>query len=244
MDRDKNDLVIDVWWWDDATSRMMLLMAYLMTRSELWSDAKIRLLAAESKPAGDRTIDNLHQMLEEVRIEAEPAIVDAADADAVAENSADSSLVFLPFRLKEKCVVDPFGNPIEDSLFLLPVVAMVMAAEDIELDAEPDEGEAGEKAQVMDALEAAQKKEKEALKKAEKAVDAAETARKEAEEITNDTEPIDPEAVEKTEKTAVQAEDQAEKLARKAAKATAKTQIAVKEAVDAGVLPEEPEKEL
>jgi hypothetical protein len=244
MDRDKNDLVIDVWWWDDATSRMMLLMAYLMTRSELWSDAKIRLLAAESKPAGDRTIDNLHQMLEEVRIEAEPAIVDAADADAIAENSADSSLVFLPFRLKEKCVVDPFGNPIEDSLFLLPVVAMVMAAEDIELDAEPEEGEAGEKAQVMDALEAAQKKEKDALKKAEKAVDAAETARKEAEEITNDTEPIDPEAVEKTEKTAVQAEDQAEKLARKAAKATAKTQIAVKEAVDAGVLPEEPEKEL
>ncbi|MCP4626134.1 MAG: hypothetical protein GY850_21875 [bacterium] len=74
-DRDKNDLVIDIWWWDDATSRMMLLMAYLMTRSDFWRDARIRLLAAGSNPAGDRTIDNLHQMLEEVRIEAEPIIV-------------------------------------------------------------------------------------------------------------------------------------------------------------------------
>ncbi len=151
--------------------------------------------------------------------------------------------MFLPFRLKKSRVVDPFGNPMEDSLFLLPVVAMVMAAEDIELNAEPEEGEAGEKAQVLDALAEAQKNEKEAVKEAEEAVDAAKTARKEAEEIKKDTETTDPETVEKTEKTAGEAEKQADKLARKAAKATAKAKIAVKEAEDAGVLPDEPEKE-
>ena len=236
------ELIIDVWWWNDATSRLMLLMAYLMTRSELWADAKIRLLAAGSNSAGDQTIDHLPKMLEEVRIEAEPVIVDAVDADAIAEYSADSALVFLPFRLNKNQVTDPFGNSMEDSLFLLPVVAMVMAAEDIELDAEPEEGEAGEKAQVTDALEAAQKKEKEALKESEKAVATAESARKKMEEIQKDTEDTDSEAVEKAEKTAGEAEMQADKLARKAAKAVAKAETAVKEAEDAGVLPQEPEK--
>jgi hypothetical protein len=37
---------IDVWWWGDATSRLMLLLAYLVIRSDEWEEAKIRLLAA------------------------------------------------------------------------------------------------------------------------------------------------------------------------------------------------------
>ncbi|UCF83216.1 MAG: hypothetical protein JSV50_18890 [Desulfobacteraceae bacterium] len=27
---------IDVWWWNDPTSRLMLLLAYLMTRNDAW----------------------------------------------------------------------------------------------------------------------------------------------------------------------------------------------------------------
>ena len=239
----QNDLVIDVWWWDDATGRMMLLMAYLMTRSDWWSEAKIRLLAVASNSSGDRTIDNLNQMLEEVRIEAEPQIVDAVDADAIAEQSADSSLVFLPFRLKAQSVVDPFGNPMEDSLFLLPVVAMVMAVEDIELDAEPEEGEAGEKAQIFDALQEAQKKEIKAEKEAEKAVEAAQKARIKADKTKSDAEALETETVDQAEKIAAEAEMQADKLSRKAAKAAAKAKAAAEDAEEAGVLPEEPEKE-
>ena len=240
---DKKELIIDVWWWNDATSRLMLLMAYLMTRSELWRDARIRLLAVNSGRPGDQTMDGLHEMLEEVRIEAEPVLIANATADAITEYSADASLVFLPFRLKETHVIDPFGNPMEDTLFLLPVVAMVMAAKDIDLDAEPEEGEAGEKAQVLDALDEAQKKEKEARKEAEKAAEAARQARKEAEEIKKDTEAPGPETIEKAEKIAGEAEKQADKLTRKAAKATVKAGTAVKEAEDAGVLPDESEKE-
>jgi hypothetical protein len=240
---DKNDLNIDVWWQNDATSRLMLLMAYLMTRSELWADATIRLLAMESGKSEGLTIDSLNQMLEDVRIEAEPEIIEAADADAIAEHSADSSLVFLPFRLLNNQVVDPFGNPMEDTLFLLPVVAMVMAAKDIQLVAEPEEGEAGEKAQVLDALEAARLKEKEAVREAAEAVEAAKKARKEAEEIKQDTKPADPESIEKAEKTAGIAEKQAEKLSRKAAKAGAKAESTAREAEASGVLPKESDKE-
>jgi len=240
---DKNDLNIDVWWQNDATSRLMLLMAYLMTRSELWADATIRLLAIESGKSEGLTIDSLNQMLEEVRIEAEPEIIEIADADAIAEHSADSSLVFLPFRLLNNQVVDPFGNPMEDTLFLLPVAAMVMAAKDIQLVAEPEEGEAGEKAQALDALEAAREKEKEAVREAAEAVEAAEKARKEAEEIKQDSEPADPESIEKAEKAAGVAEKQAEKLSRKAAKAAAKAETTTREAEASGVLPKESDKE-
>jgi len=240
---DKKDLFIDVWWWNDATSRLMLLMAYLITRSDHWNDARIRLLAVSGSKPGDQTLDSLNSMLEEVRIEAESILVENIDADTIAEYSTDSALAFLPFRLQENRVVDPFGNPMADTLFLLPVTALVMAAEDIALDAEPEEGEAGEKAQVLDALEAAQKKEKQAAKEAENAVDAAETARKKAEEIKSGIEAADPEAVEKVEKAAEETEKLADKLARKAAKAAAKARTAAKEAEEAGVLPQEPEKE-
>jgi amino acid transporter len=240
---DKEDLIIDVWWWEDATSRLMLLMAYLMTRSELWSDARVRLLAVNSGQSGKHTIDSLHEMLEEVRIEAEPEIIETANDDVIAEYSADSSLVFLPFRLKRNQIVDPFGHAMEDTLFLLPIVAMVMAAEDIELAAEPEEGEAGAKAQVLDALEEALKKEKEAVKKAEESVEAAKTARKKVQEIKRDAEAADTEAIEKAEKAAEEAEKAAEKLARKAAKAAAKAETAAREAETAGVLPDETEEQ-
>lgn len=238
----KKDLVIDVWWREGATGRLMLLMAYLMTRSQLWEDARIRLLAMGSGPSEGLTLDSLHQMLEDVRIEAEPEIVEIADADDIAEYSADSSLVFLPFRLRENRVVDLLDNPMEDSLFLLPVVAMVMAAKDIQLAAAPEEGDAGDKAQIQDALEEARIKETETAKEADKAVEVAQEARKAAEELKADPEAADPDAVQKIEKTAREAEKLAEKLTRKAAKATAKAQSAAKEAEDAGVLPQEPKK--
>jgi amino acid transporter len=236
------DLTIDVWWQDDATGSLMLLMAYLMTRNEHWRDARIRLLAVNFGQTGNHTVESLTEMLDEVRIDAAPEIIGNADADVIAEYSADSSLVFLPFRLKNNQVVDPFDNPMEDTLFLLPVVAMVLAAKDIELDAEPEEGEAGEKAQVKDALEEAQKKAAAAAREAEEAAEAAAQAREKAGEIKSDADTADAEALQQAQKNAEEAEKQADKLARKAAKAAAKAEAAAKEAENAGVLPEDPEK--
>ncbi len=240
---DKEDLYIDVWWWNDSTSRLMLLMAYLMTRSAQWTDARIRLLAASDSKKNDQTLERLKTMLEEVRIEAEPILVENVDGDTIAEYSADSALVFLPFRLSENRVVDPFGNPMEDTLFLLPVVAMVMAAEDIALDAEPEEGEAGRKARLLDAFERARKAELETSKEAEEATKAALEARRKAQEIKADPEAAGTEAIEKAEKAAEEAEGLAEKLTRKAAKAVAKVEAAAREAEDSGVLSDETEKE-
>ena len=240
---DGQDRCIDVWWWGDVTSRLMLLLAYLMMRNEKWSDAKIRLLAVADGNGYGQSIESLKEMLEEVRIEANPELVKDVDADTLAEYSADSALVFLPFRLRENRVLDPFGNSMENTLFLLPVTAMVLAAEDVELDAEPEEGKAGEMAETLDALEDARKLAQAAEKEAAAAAKAAEKAREKVEEITTDSEGVDEETKAKAEKTAEAAEKQATKMTRKAAKAAAKAEIAARQAEASGALPEDSEED-
>jgi len=234
---------IDVWWWGDATSRLMLLMAYLMTRHEDWDQSKIRLLAVEDSQRPDLSIDSIQEMLDEVRIEAEFEIVRDVDADTFAEYSAEAALAFIPFRIKNNQIVDLFYNPMEKTLFLLPVTAMVLAAEDIELDAEPEEGEAGEMAEVLDTLTDARKKAQDALKKAEKAAAAAEKTQEKVKDLNKNTEATDLDTIAAVEKEAEEAGKQAEKLSRKAAKAAAKAEAAAREAESSGVIPEEDKKE-
>jgi hypothetical protein len=219
----------------------MLLLAYLMTRDEKWSTAKIRLLAAADGSGDDLTIESLEAMLEEVRIEAEPEIVEDVDTDTLAEYSADSSVVFLPFRIRANQVLDPFGKSMENSLFLLPVTAMVLAAEDVDLDAEPEEGKAGEMAETLDALEDGRKQAQAAEKEAVEAVAAAEKAREKVADITTDPDGIDEEIKAKAEKAAEEAEKQALKMTRKAAKAAAKAEAAAREAEASGALQEDSE---
>jgi amino acid transporter len=231
---------IDVWWWDDATSRLMLLIAYLMTRHENWSEAKIRLLAVGNDKNPAQSIENLKAMLEEVRIEADPEIVQDVDVDTFAEYSSDSSLVFLPFRIRGNQVVDPLGTLMENTLFLLPVVAMVMAAEDIDLDAEPEEGKAAEMAEVSDALEDAEKEAQAAKKEAEEAIETVERTKEKVKNMVADSAGTNKEMKATAEKIVKDAKMQADEMSRKAAKAAAKAETAALEAEAAGVIPEEP----
>ena len=92
--------IIDVWWSDNRSSELMLILAYLMTRSEEWEDAKIRVFAARREGvSSEARLDEIRLMLEEVRIEAEPVVVDEANNEALKEQSGNASVVFLPFRI-------------------------------------------------------------------------------------------------------------------------------------------------
>ncbi len=229
---------IDVWWWDDATGRLMLLLAHLITRSKDWDDARIRVLSAAIKADTEGTVENLKTFLDDVRIKAEPVELETVNAAAVAQQSSDASLVLMPFQLKGDHTLDPFGEPVENIINRLPSVAMVLAAEDIDLEAEPEEGKAGEMASVLDQLADAEKK--------------AQRAEKEAENASRllDKKLVQLSAVEKSEKEPAEikemrskvfdAETAADKAARKAAKAEAKARIAAQEAADTGAkLPDE-----
>jgi amino acid transporter len=234
---------IDVWWWGDATSRLMLLIAYLMTRHENWDQSKIRLLAVDDGSQSDLSIDSIKEMLEEVRIEADPEIVRDVDEDTFAEYSADAALTFIPFHIKNNEIVDPFGNPMQKTLFLLPVTAMVLAAEDIELDAEPEEGKAGEMAEVLDTLDDTRKKARAAVKKAEQTTKAAEKAKEKAVDMKKNPDDVDSDTLAAAAKEAEEAEKQAIKMTRKAAKADAKAETAARDAESSGILPEDDKEE-
>ncbi len=158
IDTDKKERIIDVWWNNDASSRLMLLLAYLMTRSELWAQATIRLLTVGEASDLTESIKLLEQQLDDARIPAQPILIPDMQPETVIEKSRESDLVFLPFRIKQSMLTDTEGFSLERVLTRLPPVALIMAARDIDLDAEPEEGAAGQLAKAMDTLHGAEKR--------------------------------------------------------------------------------------
>jgi len=229
---------IDIWWQGDATSRMMLLLAYLMTRSEPWDDAAIRVLAVNYENDSLENSQHLRDILEDVRIKAESKIIVDASLEKIADLSADASLVYLPFRLKGDRIAVPVSKPVGQLLPGLPITALVMAAEDIELDAEPEEGTAGEMAAARDALDEAAKKAEEAAKAVDKAREISDAAKAKLTEFLADehAEENQKERL-RLEAEARQAETEAEKAFRRAAKARAKAQDAEQNAAALGITP-------
>jgi amino acid transporter len=131
---------IDIWWFDEFTGRLTLLLAYLMTRSDDWNGASIRLLVRTERGSAKRVEAQLRERLEEYRIDAEIQTVSDLDRDRLVARSRDAAMVFLPLRLKAFRATDPFGKPVDELLEELPAVALVTAVEDITLDAEPEAG--------------------------------------------------------------------------------------------------------
>ena len=166
-------------------------------------------------------LEQIQLMLDETRIDAEPVIVSDTGTDAIIQNSSDATLVLLPFRILDIQLVDPFGGKIESLLEKLPVSALVLAAEDIDLSAEPEEGTQAEQAAVHDAADNAVKKaikaQKAALEKANKLSE--KTAQSQETEVADNAD----KELEKLEKETVEAE-------KKAAKAAVKAKDAIKEA--------------
>ncbi len=158
---------IDIWWQNDATGRLMALLAHLMTRSEPWDKAGLRVMAKGDPANADAEKETLQQMLEEIRIDAQVGIVPDTKAETVVETSADAAFVFLPMKIDDNRIIDTLGQSFDRCLRRLPVAAIVMAAEDIDLDAAPEEGLAAQVAQASDEMEAARKKALAATKKAE-----------------------------------------------------------------------------
>jgi amino acid transporter len=235
------DRRIDVWWWGDTTSHLMLLLAYLVTRGDAWDGATIRVLAPGFETTEGEPLEVLHKTLEDARIAAESEIVEDATSDSIVERSKDSALVFLPLRLQKNQPLGPFGGRLEDLLPRLPIAALVMAAMDIELDAEPEEGAAAEIAAAVDAVTDAQKKARAAEDEAAQAV--AEAEGKLAEMRAAAASGVDEEGLGKIEREVAETQEQARKAARRAAKATAKVETAEREAEALGAKLPETEKE-
>ena len=223
---------IDVWWWDDETSRLMLLLAYLMKRNDTWGEAKIRVLSVSYGRDLETKKEELQKFLEEVRIDAEPEVVEDASTDSLKAQSADAALVFIPFRIRGNRLLGPFGSPLEELLTHMPVTALVLASEDIDLDAEPEEGKAGEMAEARDTLTDAKKDAEQAEREATEATKQAEKKERKLEEAraTSDQETIAP-----IKREVREAKEDADKAVRQVAKARSKAENAAREAETVGV---------
>jgi hypothetical protein len=230
---------IDVWWRDDATGRLMILLAYLMTRTAPWESAKICVLGAAHGTGSEGDATRLQEVLDEARIPAESEWVSSAGKDAFVRYSSDAALVFVPFRLSGKKIQGPFGLEIEAVLPALPTVALVLASEDIDLDAEPEEGLAAERAEALDLLAGAQKKAEEAEKDA---LEAARAVEAEEERFNKRMASAGPgatrETMEEIERAAEELERAKEavvRASRRAAKARAKAEAAARAAQAQGI---------
>jgi len=219
---------IDIWWHSDASSKLALLLAHLMSRSELWSGAKLRVLSDRGPGQSDtEAIEALRAVLAEVRIDADVVLVRDVNWSTVAEASAPTSLAFVTFRIGAEGLLDASGSPVPSSLEGLPPMALVQAAEDLELDAQPDEGTQAEVAQVRDQIEDTEKRAKKLREEAETLREEAETLRESARvaaeraaEVRESESAAESSTV--AEKEAKSIEADAASLERKAAKAEAK----------------------
>ena len=139
---DPEELRIDVWWEGTRTSYLALMLAYLMTRTDVWRDAKICVHAQGNRDHAERTGMDLEEVLDEVRIDAEVDVVEEKlDKDVLTEHSGDAAVAFVPMRLKGDKPTDFMDEPLR-ALQSEPIaIALVLAGEDIDLDAGPDEDE-------------------------------------------------------------------------------------------------------
>ncbi|MCP4577217.1 MAG: amino acid permease [Deltaproteobacteria bacterium] len=222
-----SDRRIDVWWRDDPSGRLMLLLAHLMTRNSQWEEARIRLMAGTS--GSEKKIEafkeNLGLMLDDIRIQADPQVVTDPDESSIATNSGDATVVLIPFRIGSGEILAALNTNIDDLAGRGMMVALVLAAEDIDLDAEPEEGKHGEVAAALDALTAAGKKAGQLEKEATEAREKAEEAESHLQRAMEEARPgIDREEMAKIEtsvEAAREAVNEAHKVERKLAKARA-----------------------
>lgn len=214
---------IDIWWQDDMTGRLMLLLAYLMKRNKEWSNAEMCIWISGSRKDSEAGRKHLRQILEEVRIDAEPKTVESAKIDTVAQKSKGAAMVFIPFSMQKSGPVGPYGVFLDTVFSRLPIVALVIAAEDIDLGAEPEDGKPGEIAAAEDAAADFEKKARDAESKAVKLAETAksklrelesmnkgdenEERRKELKQAVREAEKLEKEAVKEAEEARAQADE-------------------------------------
>jgi hypothetical protein len=169
-------------------------------------------------------------MLDDARIPAELVLVEDPGHEAIIRESAGSSVTFLPFRLTDEGPVSPHEGSLDDVLRQLGITALVLARQDIELDAEPEEGRYAEIARAVDAAADAKKSARKIEKEALEAEKAASQALEKLEAAANDPEAAD--QVQALTDEVGKAEQAAERARRRAAKARAKAEDAGREAED------------
>ncbi|MFQ5657853.1 MAG: hypothetical protein ACE5G5_09955, partial [Candidatus Methylomirabilales bacterium] len=177
-------------------------------------------------------LEEIRAMLEDVRIDAEPVVVDEADNEMLIEQSRNASIVFLPFTIYGGRFYHSFGGEVPDVLPELPIVVLSLAAHDVDLSAEPEEGEQAEIASALDRLEDTKRRLEKLEAEAQRAAKAAEDTSAELSTMVQERAEADALAQKRAE--VHKAQEAAQKSARRASRAAASKERAEKHAAELG----------
>ena len=126
---------IDVWWRGRINGSLMLILAYLLTCNPSWRKCQLRLLRITTPDEKESAERELHELVEEARIQAQClAIVSKRSfADVLREYSADAAVLFLGFIPPEEGQERVFHENYRRMLAGLPMSFLVASAGDARL---------------------------------------------------------------------------------------------------------------
>lgn len=196
-DTPRSERSIALWWSDDHVGQLITLLAWLCEQHEDWSEVTVTAYVPSEETAED--IARVEMLLEAARIDAAVVRVEPTPA-ALSSALATATMALAPLRVRRGSAIGPFETPLGMLVESLPLAVLVLATEDVDLDAEPDESVLAEIARLSDQL-AAQERQASALDaEAAQLLVAAETTR-----MSADAAPDDIAAQERAEQTNEQA---------------------------------------
>jgi amino acid transporter len=126
---------IDVWWGGRAgNADLMLLLAHIITRDPSWEGARIRLLRVIGSEEGrDQATSHLQELLNEVRVEAEPVIIIRESSaqrltELIARHSTATDLTLLGTKLPELADLDDYVQRLNELVESAGSVLLVRSA--------------------------------------------------------------------------------------------------------------------
>ncbi len=126
---------IDIWWGGlERNGAMMLLLAYLITSSEIWARPEVRInVVVDDEQTYKNTFKSLRKVIADSRVRAESNIIlrkptDRPIAEIITECSADRDLVIMGLRPPGGDEKEAFVERINDFLANLGTVLLVRAS--------------------------------------------------------------------------------------------------------------------
>lgn len=144
--------VIDVWWADDRSGSLLVLLGWLMTRSAAWNGADVRVWIERSDEQGSGELDRVREVLADARLPVR--VAGTAQPDAFNRTVQDAQFVLAPMRIKHGEGYGPTGASVVDLVDAgLPSGLFVHTGEEVALDVQPDQSLSTQLADALDRAE-------------------------------------------------------------------------------------------
>lgn len=126
---------IDIWWGGlKGNGGLMMILAHLINNSIDWRQAKIHIkMVINDESAVESTTDNMHNILEEIRIDANVDIIcmkGQSFDEILVKNSTEADLVFLGMARPNENFMNYYDS-VQNRIKTLPTTILALAAQDI-----------------------------------------------------------------------------------------------------------------